>query len=315
MSTLAEELERYLAIRRSLGYDLGTAERVLRRFLAFADSQGADHITTELFLRWQGAFGAADRQTWAARLGMVRSFAQWLNGMDPRNEVPPRVLIPGRYRRSRPYIYSEQEVACILAETARLPSVNGLRGLTYATLFGLIAVTGLRVSEAIALDGRDVDLAEGVLTVRRGKSGKARLVPVSESTRARLAAYAGERDRLLGTRPPAFFVSDQGARCGACGARYTFAAVCQRIGMRPPQRFGRHGRGPRIHDLRHTFAARTIVNWYRAGLDPGQEMLKLSLYLGHASPEHTYWYIEAIPELLELAASRASRSSGPEGVP
>lgn len=313
MSTLTEELDRYLTIRHGLGYDLGTAARVLRRFIAFAENQGADHITTDLFLRWKAAFGKANCHTWAARLGMVRIFAQWLCGIDPRNEVPPQGLIPSRYRRSRPYIYSEQEIGRILAEAERLPSVNGIRGLTYSTLFGLIAVTGLRVSEALALDNGDVDLVLGVLTVRRGKFGKARLVPVSESTLARLAAYAEERDRLLGAIPQSFFVSDGGVRPSDCGARYNFASVCQSIGLRPPQKFGRHGRGPRIHDLRHAFAVRTIVTWYRAGKNPGQEMLKLSTYLGHVCPEHTYWYIEAVPELLELAAERASRPLEQEG--
>jgi integrase len=299
-------LNRYLTIRRSLGFDLGTAERILRRFIAFADAQGANHITTALFLEWKNAFGKASRQTWAGRLTTVRIFAQWLNGVDPKNEVPPRGLIPDRYLRTRPYIYSEQEIGRILVEAEKLPSGNGIRGLTYSTLFGLIAVTGLRVSEAIALDNDDVDLAQGVLTVRRGKSGKARLVPVSESTLAHLLAYAEMRDRLLGSRPQSFFASDRGVRPGDCGARYNFASVCQSIGLRSPQMFGRHGVGPRIHDLRHTFAARILVNWYRAGVDPGQEMLKLSTYLGHVNPEHTYWYIEAVPELLKLAADRVS---------
>jgi hypothetical protein len=182
MSTLAHELDRYLAIRRSLGFDLSTAARVLQRLVAFAHSKGVDHVTTDLFLGWKNAFGEASSQTWAARLVMVRQFAQWLSGIDPRNEVPPKALFPGRYRRSRPYIYSDREIAQIIDGAARLPSANGIRALTYAMLFGLIAVTGLRISEALALDNCDVDLATGVLTIRRGKSGKARIVPVSLGT-------------------------------------------------------------------------------------------------------------------------------------
>lgn len=313
MNTLTEELQRYLTIRRSLGYNMGSAARILRRFIAFADSQGVDHITTRLFLQWKDAFGAASRQTWAGRLSVVRIFAQWLNGIDPRNEVPPRGLIPARYRRSRPYIYSDQEIEQILAEAEKLPSVKGIRGLTCSTLFGLIAVTGLRVSEAIGLDNDDVDLVHGVLTIRRGKCGKTRLVPVSESTLARLAAYANERDRLLGTSPQSFFVSERGTRPRAIGIRYNFSIVSQRIGLRPKQRLRYHGVGPRIHDLRHTFAARTLINWYRAGMDPGREIIKLSTYLGHVNPDHTYWYIEAVPELLGLAAERGSRFLDQEG--
>jgi integrase/recombinase XerD len=147
MSTLVQELDRYLAIRHSLGYDLRTSAGVLRRFAAFACVNGAKYITTDLFLAWQAEFGEANQRTWSARLGMVRQFAQWLSGIDPRNEVPPKGLIPGRYRRSRPYIYSDQEIVQIIEEAALLPSIHGIRALTYTTLFGLIAVTGLRVSE------------------------------------------------------------------------------------------------------------------------------------------------------------------------
>jgi integrase len=307
MSALAKELDRYLTIRRSLGYALGTSERVLRRFVAFAIARRARHITSDLFLAWRVEFGHASQQTWSARLGMVRQFALWLSGIDPKNEVPPRGLIPDRYRRQRPYIYSDQEISRIVLEASRLPSPNGIRSLTFTTLFGLIAVTGLRVSEALSLDNGDIDWDTGVLTIRRGKAGKARLIPVSKSTIARLAVYAAKRDRLLGKKPKSFFVTDTGGRLADCNARYNFAVVCQRIGLRPAQRFNKHGRGPRIHDLRHTFAARTLVKWYRTGKDPEREMLKLSTYLGHTEPAHTYWYIEALPELLELAAQRADR--------
>jgi integrase len=312
MSPLRLELDRYLTIRRSLGYDLDTTARVLRRFLAFAESQGAEHVTPDLFRRWQQTFGAAGRQTWAARLGMVRLFAQWLHGLDPAHEPPPRGLIPNRSRRSRPYVYSEAEIASIVAAASELPSVYGLRGLVYATLFGLIATTGLRISEALALDVGDIDLETGMLKIRRGKLGKARLVPLDASVAHRLRTYTGERDRLLGASPDALFVADAVRRISDCSARYTFALVCQKLGLRSPQRFGRHGRGPRIHDLRHTFAARTLIGWYRTGQDPAREMIKLTTYLGHTSPEHTYWYIEAVPELLELAAQRVSGSLAEE---
>jgi integrase/recombinase XerD len=307
--SLRRELDRYLTVRRSLGYKLGTAERVLRRFVDFAETEGASHVTTALFLRWQDAFGEAGRQTWAARLGMVRLFAQWLHGLDSSHDVPPCGLVPSRYRRMRPYVYSEAEIAAIVAEAARLPSIYGMRGLTCSTLFGLIAVAGLRLGEALGLDTGDVDLEGGVLRIRRGKRGKERLLPLADSVVDRLRGYAGERDRLLGRTPEPFFVGCGGERLGDCSARYNFALVGQQIGLRDPQRYGRHGRGPRIHDLRHSFAARTIVAWYRTEKDPAREMIKLTTYLGHASPYHTYWYIEAVPELLELASARVT---GPE---
>jgi integrase/recombinase XerD len=308
MTTLTEHLEDYIAMRRSLGYDLSFAARVLRGFTAFADRQGADHITVDLFLRWKAAFGKANNNTWSRRLGMVRLFAGWLQGEDPRTEVPPAELIVGKWRRSRPYIYSEAEVARIVARAAKLPSRYGMRGWSCSTLFGLIAVTGLRIKEALALDDDDVDLDEGVITVRRGKNGTARFVPLALSTVGRLRAYRAERTRLLGPTPGPFFLIESGKRPTDCCARYNFAAVSQALGLRQAQQYHKHGRGPRIHDLRHTFAVRTIIGWYRKGLDPDREMIKLSTYLGHAKPELTYWYIEAVPELLQLASRRAERA-------
>jgi integrase len=310
--SLRHELDRYLTVRRGLGYDLRTTERVLRRFIDFAEAEQASHITIPLLLRWQDAFGQAGRQTWAARFSMVRLFARWLHGQDAAHEVPSRGLVPSRHRRGRPYLYSTAEIAAIIEAAAELPSVYGMRGLTCSTLFGLIAVTGLRIGEALGLDTADVDLDGGVLRIRRGKFGKERLVPLAGSVTERLRSYAAERDRLLGHTPEPFFVTCGGERLGDCGARYTFALVCQQIGLRDPQHDGRHGRGPRIHDLRHSFAARTLIDWYRTGKDPAREMIKLTTYLGHARPENTYWYIEAVPELLELASRRVVESDGGE---
>jgi integrase len=311
MSVLRTELERYLSIRRALGYDLSTTERVLRRFVIFAESENTEYIGTALFLRWQESFAGANRQTWARRLGMVRLFAQWLQSIHPKHEVPPPGLIPNRHRRSRPYIYTEGEIRRIVQAAAELPSINGLRPLTMSTLFGLIAVTGLRINEALSLDLADIDFVQGVLTLRRGKLGKQRLLPVSDSTVLHLRSYAAARDRLLGTQPDAFFVSDHGGRVTDCSARYNFAMVCQSIGLRIPEKFNRHGRGPRIHDLRHTFAVRTLLNWYRDGKDPAREMIKLIAYLGHDKPAYTYWYFEAVPELLDLARRRVEQKVEP----
>lgn len=302
--TLAHELDRYLGVRRSLGYDLGTAERVLRRFVQYADEQGVDHVTTDLFLRWQGAFGNARRSTWGARFIMVRLFSQWLNGLDATHEVLPRGLIPYHYCRTHPYIFTPAQIVAIVEEAAQLPSIYGMRGLTCSTLFGLIAVTGMRINEALSLDTGDVDLDNGLVQIRCGKLGKERLLPIHETAVNRLREYITQRDRLFGRASVPFFVKCDGSRLGDCGARYNFAHVCQRIGLRKPQAEQRHGRGPRIHDLRHSFAARTMIDWYRSGKDPAREMIKLTTWLGHAKPDHTYWYIETVPELLELASAR-----------
>ena len=308
MSTLTQRLDDYLVVRRSLGFDLSFSARVLRRFTAFADREGTNHITVDLFLRWKAAFGKADNNTWSARLGMVRVFARWLQGYDGRTEVPPARLIPGKLRRGRPYIYSDKEIVAIVTRAASLRSRYELRGWTCSTLFGLIAVTGLRINEALQLDDDDIDLEAGVITVKRGKNGRARFVPIVASAVDRLRIYRLERVRLLGASAGAFFRTDNGHRLSEGTARYNFAVVSQAIGLREAQRFCKNGRGPRIHDLRHTFAVRTIMAWYRYGLDPDREMSKLSTYLGHARPEDTYWYIEAVPELLQLASERAERA-------
>jgi integrase/recombinase XerD len=307
MSTLTQRLDDYLAVRRSLGYDLSSSARVLRGFAAFADRHDTDHITVDLFLRWKAAFGKANNDTWSARLGMVRVFARWLQGHDPRTEVPPAGLIAGKLRRGRPYIYSDNEIAAIVTRAGDLKSRYDLRGWTCSTVFGLIAVTGLRINEALRLDDDDIDFDAGVITVMRSKNGRARFVPIAASTVEQLRIYRAERIRLLGTAGSAFFRNDDGRRLRDGAARYNFAIVSQGIGLRAVQRFYKNGRGPRIHDLRHTFAVRTMIGWYRKGLDPDREMLKLSSYLGHTTPDDTYWYIEAVPELLRLAVERAER--------
>lgn len=308
--SITPQLDRYLSVRRSLGYDLRTDERVLRRFARFADRDGAPYIDTALFLRWDASLPKAGTSTRSARLGKVRLFAQWLSSIDPAHEVPPRGLLPDRSGRPRPHIYSEAEITSIIAAAKALPSIYGLRGLTCATLFGLIAVTGLRISEALALDDDDLDVEIGVLRVRRGKLGKERLLPLDPTVVARLADYAAERDRLLGSAPPAFFVTGKGTRLTDCSARDNFAQACQQIGLRAHQQYRRHGRGPRIHDLRHTFAVRTMINWYQTGMDPAREMIRLTTYLGHTDPDNTFWYLEAVPELLDLAMARATSNGG-----
>jgi integrase/recombinase XerD len=305
MTKLRETAEQYLQLRRQLGYKLREVTRLLRSFVAFADREGAARVTTDLALRWAQQPPGAQPATWAARLGVVRRFAVWLSASDRRTEVPPAGLLPGRYRRQRPYIYSEAEIEGLVRAASRLPSAAGLKGRTFSTIFGLLAVTGLRVSEALALDREDVDLEQGVLRVLRTKFGKSRLVAVHESTRQALADYARHRDRVV-PRPAtaAFFLSEKGSRVTGWAARYNFAKVSRQVGLRAPTSHCRHGRGPRLHDMRHRFAVCTLLGWYRAGIDVEREIPKLATYLGHVHVNETYWYIEAVPELLGLATRR-----------
>lgn len=304
--SLTSQLDRYLCVRRRLGYDLTTSERILRRFTRFADDEGAILIDTSLFLRWHATLAEARPSTRGARLSVVRLFAQWLSSFDPAHKVPPRGLLPSAVSRSRPHIYSDAEIEAIITAARSLPSIYGLRGLTCSTLFGLIAVTGLRISEALALDRDDLDIDLGVLRVRLGKLGKERLLPLDLSVMTELVGYRVERDRLIGHPALPLFVTEKGNRLTDCSARYNFAHACQQIGLRTPQQYCRHGRGPRIHDLRHSFAVKTMLGWYRTGKDPAREMIRLTTYLGHSDPSKTYWYLEAVPELLDLAMARAT---------
>jgi integrase len=302
MNRLDAALNDYLAIRRSLGFELREVAGCLRNFVAFLQAEGASHITTESALRWATQPADAQPSTWAWRLGMVRRFAAWHSAMDPRTEIPHAGLLPHRYQRKRPHIYSDEEIEKLLRKAAQLDSPGGLRAHTYTTLFGLLAVSGMRVNEALGLDRPDVDLGGGILTIRRTKFGKSRHVPVHSSTVAALKRYAEKRDRIVPQPTAAFFVSERGARITEWMARYTFARLSQQLGLR--SRAKSHGCGPRLHDMRHRFAARTLIHWYRAGLDVERELPKLATYLGHVHVNETYWYLEAVPELLQLATQR-----------
>lgn len=307
MSQLRIALEEYLALRRKLGFKLCRAGDLLENFVFFAEQEGASFITTKLALRW--AIQPKDCQPawWATRLGIVRRFAQYRSAADPRTEIPPQKLLPHRYHRKHPYIYSDNEITRLVKAAQELPSPMGVWASTYSTLFGLLAVTGMRVSEPIGLDREDVDLTQGILTVRQTKFGKSRLVPVHPSTQEALRKYARLRDRIC-PRPktPSFFVSERGTRLTQWSVRRTFVQLSHQIGLRGPE--DRHG--PRLHDLRHGFAIRTLVAWYRAGIDVERHMPELSTYLGHTHVTDTYWYISAAPELLRYATLRLERKEG-----
>ncbi len=303
MNALGCAVRDYLRIRRSLGFKLVDTGVALQDFVSFLDRHGASRITTELALRWAVQPSRASRAHWARRLSIVRLFAHFRSASDPRTEIPPVGLLPDGYCRKPPYIYRDREIRALMSAARRLPSSLGLRPHAYATLLGLLTVTGMRLGEALALDRDEVDLTEGVIRVRHAKFGKSRLLPVHRSTSSALAEYARRRDRLLRhPTTPAFFVSDAGTRITQWAARETFVRLSREVGLRGPD--GRFGHGPRLHDLRHRFAAATLLHWYRAGLDVERHMLRLTTYLGHTHVTDTYWYISAVPELMQLAAQR-----------
>ena len=310
MIPVTERVEQYLAQRETFGTGLSQrAVEVLRKFAAFVVDQGAEHVTTELFLRWKEQPNSASRQSWAGWLTHVRTFARWLQGLDPATELPPYGLIPASRRRPRPYIYTDREIVRIVDAASRLDSRLGLRGPTFATLFGLLSVTGLRTGEAVDLDDRDVDTDEGLLHIRHAKNGRSRMVPITPCTAARLEEYRSLRNRILGPLDtPVFFAGENCRPISRVVANYTFALISQEIGLREKLPAGLCGKGPRLYDLRHTVATRILIDWHRAGLDPDREMYRLTTWLGHQWPNDTYWYIEAVPELLKLATERAERA-------
>jgi integrase len=304
MSVLHDALSEYLAARRVLGTQLMWPESSLRKFVDFVEAEGAEYLTTELAMRWTFQSVGVQRATHARRLAIVRAFAVWLQAKDARTQVPPQGLLPARHRRPVPHIYSHDEIVALMAAASQLRSTSGLRGATFKTLIGLLAATGLRPGEALKLDVGDVDLESGILAVRESKFRKSRLVPLEQSACSALVAYATFRDAVRPCREtPAFLVTDRGARLEGGVARLTFASLCQTVGLRP-RRHRLAGRGPRLQDIRHTFATRRLVEWYRAGLDVDRLMPRLATYLGHVGTVETYWYIQAVPELLRLATER-----------
>ncbi len=307
MTSIGKAVEEYLAMRRALGFKLRLPGGMLRDFASYLKHEGASHITTDLALRWAKQAAEAQPAQWANRLGVARRFAQYLSASDPLTEIPPHGLLPHRYRRKQPYIYSDAEIRRLLRAARCLPSTTGLRAKSYSTLIGLLAVTGMRISEAVGLDDQDVDLAEGVLTITRTKFGKSRLVPAHPSTLRALRQYVRMRDRLCPPRSSgSFFVSERGHRLTDCTARWTFNKLSRETGLRGPT----DRRGPRLHDFRHRLAVKTLVRWYRRGVDVEGRLPALSTYLGHAHVTDTYWYLTAVPELLRLAADRLEGPGG-----
>jgi integrase/recombinase XerD len=299
MSDLRAELDDYLALRRALGFKLRRAGLLLADFISYLEANGTDTITAENALAWASLPANASSDWWAQRLSVVRAFARHLHAIDPVHEVPPAVLLPARTHRATPYLYSDAEIEALMAAARQLRSP--LRAVTFETLVGLLAVTGLRIGEALRLDRDDIDLAGGVLRIRQTKFGKSREVPLHPSTVQALAAYARRRDQLCPRpREQAFFVSTASTRLLYCNAHLAWLDLVRRAGLKPRSGTCR----PRPHDLRHSFAVRTLLGWYRDGADVAARMPLLSTYLGHVHPGNTYWYLSAAPELLTLVAAR-----------
>jgi integrase len=302
MTGLRSALEQYLSIRQGLGYKYQHQARRLADFISFMEERNATTITAKLAVAW--ATLPPDRHaTWVLRLTDVRGFARHVANIDPKTEVPPTRILPP-LNRAKPYVYSNAEINALLAAALALPPANGLRRWTYYHLFGLFPVTGMRLSEAIGLQRSDVDLEEGVLTVRQSKFSKSRLVPLHRTTCKALLNYADRRDAYLGSRcGPHFFVAERGGRLLHEYVHHVFWRLSREIGLRRPD----DHTGPRIIDFRHYFAIQTLVGWYRQGIDVEQRLPLLSTYLGHTCVRDTYWYLSVGPELMGEAVRRLDR--------
>jgi len=307
MSALVEE---YIAVRRTLGYDVKTHGHLLRMFGRFADESGhRGPLTIEFAVRWACSSGSKDPANAARRLGVVRRFAQHRVAFDQATEVPPAGLLGRGTLRKPPHIYTDAEISTLLRALAALRPRGALRPRTYVTLVSLLLSTGLRITEARQLRRDDVDLRGGVLTIRAGKFRKSRLVPLHPSAIEPLRRYAEFRDAR--ERPPRsefFFRTDRAPFITWQATNSTIWDLRHRLGWTATGR----ARLPRYHDLRHTFAVRRLIRWQEEGIDVNRVILHLATYLGHAEVGSTYWYLTAVPELMALTGKRFEQFAGRE---
>lgn len=305
MTTLAEHAQNYLAIRRSLGFKLVSEGVMLSEFVACAQAAGQSTVRTEFALDWARRPANAKHNYLSRRLRAVRTFARYLHAIDPECEVPSLELLRAKKYRPAPYVYRDEEITALMtaAGTLRPP----LRAATFRTLIGLLACTGLRISEALGLDREDVDLASGVLTVRDSKFGKSREVLLHPSTVQALREYSELSEQLCPhPRTASFLLTTRGTRPAHPTINQPFRKLLEQAGIRHPS----PGRTVRVHDLRHSFTVKTLLGWYQDGGDVQARLPLLSTYLGHVDPAATYWYLSAVPELLALAAERLEQAEG-----
>jgi integrase/recombinase XerD len=306
MSTLGGYVDDYLRTRRALGFKLEREGRLLPEFAAALDRAGTTTVTVGAALAWATGPPDADPSWWGARLAMVRVFARWLQAFEPATEVPPAGLLPARSQRAEPYPYVDDDIAALMGTARRIRTA--FKAATYETLIGLLAATGMRVGEVIALNRGDLDEGEGLLVVRASKFGRSRAVVLHPTTLKALRAYATVRDgRWPRPATQALFVSVAGTRLIYQNVHLTFHRLVAEAGLRPRSARCR----PRIHDLRHRFAVEALLRWVRAGEDVEARLPQLSAYLGHACPSDTYWYLRAAPELMALAAGRLEAAQEP----
>jgi len=316
MKALRKAVDDYLQLRRGLGFKLAAQETRLRQFLAFLKRRNRRRITTRLALQFAAEDSRLHPKTQAGRLSTVRGFARYRVGFDPRTEIPPLGLLAAKSWPAKPYLYSEAEILRLLEAAKSYPSWNRFpdpwwsrfQAQTFYCIFGLLAVSGMRIGEVLNLQPADIDWTEAVLRIRNAKFGKSRLVPLHSSTLQALSTFVKHRDRFfqqLRPRPELshFFVTSHGTRLNVTHLDRVFLSLSRQIGLRAPNA----KRGPRLHDLRHRFAIQTLLRWYRSGQKVDRLLPVLSTYLGHTHVTGTYWYLRCTPELMAAAGDRLER--------
>jgi integrase len=307
VSALRAAAGEYLAMRRTLGFKLETQGRHLMSFVRFCEERGADRVTADLAVEWatRTSRGSVDEVYQARRLDVARIFARHLQALDPATEVPPGDVLSRRQGRIPPYLYSPEEIAALMNAAGDL--APPIRAATWRTLIGLLAVTGMRQGEACRLERDDVDLEAGTLVIRDSKFGKSRQVFLHLTAVAALRAYERARGRTFpGPAAGTFLVNSRGRPLDGPNLPKTFATLVTAAGIQAPP----GQRAPRLHDLRHTFTVATMLDWYRDGGNVQARLPLLSTWLGHVDPKSTYWYLQAIPGLLALAAGRLEQADG-----
>jgi integrase/recombinase XerD len=304
MKVIKEAIQDYLALRRGLGFKLKKHSRFLEDFVLFLEKEGTSRITSRLALEWATQPKEIQQAEWAARLTVVRGFARYWSAIDATTEIPPEGLLPYRPKRAKPYLYSDEQIQQLLKAAKNMPAKHSLQPWTYHCLFGLLAVTGLRISEALNLLSTDVDWAEGILTIRDSKFGKSRLIPLHGSSLRILSDYGARRDALFSDRKtPYFFCSRYASRLDEGQVRRVFYVISRKIGIRGATA----SKGPRLHDFRHRFAVETLLRWHRTGEDVQRRLPILSTYLGHGHVTDTYWYVTGTPELMAAVGQRLDK--------
>jgi integrase len=308
MNTLRKAVDEYLSMRRGLGFKLQEAGKALPQFATFMKRNHAAYVTESLALAWAQLPKNVQPAGWAQRLSFVRGFARYRSATDPRTQIPSPTLLPFQPKRARPYLYTDDEIRCLLRAALNMPCRfrrDELKRFTYHCLFGLLSVSGLRLGEARNLELQDVDLKAAVMTIRSAKFGRSRLVPLHASTCKVLADYIARRQRHWAGQAvsPYLLVTGWGNRLDTGEIHRTFYALSRQIGLRGAS----DSHGPRLHDMRHRFATSTLVRWYQTNQDPERLLPVLSAYLGHVHVADTQWYLSGCPELMREAMRRLNQ--------